>query len=566
MIGAAWRLPRRISSLSSPPDCSARAFAGVRHAGRLPGRAAAAVLLCLPLLAGLSAPAVAQAPVANADGSYTVPADWALKPSGVADGDGFRLLFITSASRSGSSRNIAHYNTFVQNSAAGGHSAIRPYSAQFRVVGSTSAVHARDNTMTTGTGVPIYWLNGNKLADNYADFYDGSWDDYGKRNERGQRITQSIDVRTGTNNNGTRHHFPLGGTQQNNLSRAGTPEAGRSPLSDGNATPGFPSQLYALSPVFRTPPVVTVSADESLVAEGEAAVFTLTATPAPDAALAVSVAVSEKTGGRRDFVAAVHEKTHTVSIPASGTATLTIPTTRDWIREPEGAVTAEALSGAGYRVGDPSSASVVVADDDGRPRPTAELVPRSSPSLTALPEGAGVVFIAVLSRALASDETVTLPLAVGGTAGGSDYRLVCVETGTAGSGTCNGFGGGGPSITFHGEHTKTHRVTGPLRLEAVRDNAAEPAETVTLSLGGGPTKTITLRDAPSSVTLSFARPTSTLSEANGPLQPVMRTSAAPGGDIAVPLVFTDITATRPSGWRSTRRGCRPGSRWGRRAR
>ena len=25
--------------------------------------------------------------------------------------------------------------------------------------------------------MPIYWLNGNKVADEYQDFYDGSWDD-----------------------------------------------------------------------------------------------------------------------------------------------------------------------------------------------------------------------------------------------------------------------------------------------------------------------------------------------------------------------------------------------------
>ena len=63
----------------------------------------------------------------------------------------------------------------MQNLAAAGHTNIRPYSDQFRVVGSTAAVDARDNTGTTGTGVPIYWLNGAKVANNYADFYDGSW-------------------------------------------------------------------------------------------------------------------------------------------------------------------------------------------------------------------------------------------------------------------------------------------------------------------------------------------------------------------------------------------------------
>ena len=47
--------------------------------------------------------------------------------------------------------------------------------------GLHAAVNARNNTgtntNTTGAGVPIYWLNGNEVADDYADFYDGSWDD-----------------------------------------------------------------------------------------------------------------------------------------------------------------------------------------------------------------------------------------------------------------------------------------------------------------------------------------------------------------------------------------------------
>ncbi len=305
--------------------------------------------------------------------------------------------------------------------------------------------------------------------------------------------------------------------------------------------------VFALLPpdqaAAQTPLVVTVSADASLVTEGEAAVFTLTATPAPISALAVSVVVSEETGGRRDFVAAAREGTRTVSIPASGTATLTIPTTQDWIREPDGAVTAEALSGAGYRVGDSSSASVVVADDDGRPKPTAKLVPLVV-GLTTLPEGAGVTFNVVLSRSLAADETVTLPLDVGGTATrGTDYRLVCIESGPAGAGACNGIGGAGPSITLHGAHMNGHRVTGPLRIEAIRDNTAESQETVTLSLGGGTVQTLTLKEAPSSVVLSFTRPVLTLSEAGTNAQPALQMNAAPGGDIAVPLVFTDITAT-----------------------
>ena len=83
----------------------------------------------------------------------------------------------------------------MQNAAAAGHSAIRPYSAQFRVLGSTSAVDARDNTGTTGTGVPIYWLNGEKVADDYPDFYDGSWDSQAGTTETGGMLTSVVSQR-----------------------------------------------------------------------------------------------------------------------------------------------------------------------------------------------------------------------------------------------------------------------------------------------------------------------------------------------------------------------------------
>ena len=92
-------------------------------------------------------------------------------------GQQFRLIFLTSTTRDASSSDIDVYNSFIQNRAAAGHEAIREYRNGFRVVGSTASVDARDNTVTTGTGVRIYWLNGNKVADNYADFYDGGWDD-----------------------------------------------------------------------------------------------------------------------------------------------------------------------------------------------------------------------------------------------------------------------------------------------------------------------------------------------------------------------------------------------------
>ena len=118
--------------------------------------------------------------------------------------------------------------------------AIRPYSSQFRVVGSTAAVDARDNTNTTGTGVPIYWLNGGKVADNYADFYDGSWEQRGESEVAiGNRRYTGINLgyHTGSKDDGT-EYFTSGGTSF--ALGAGTSRTGRlnqatgNPLSAGN--------------------------------------------------------------------------------------------------------------------------------------------------------------------------------------------------------------------------------------------------------------------------------------------------------------------------------------------
>ena len=142
----------------------------------------------------------------------SVPSNWTLKPTALATGDKFRLLFLSSTKSAGSSTDIATYNTFVQGLAAAGHTDIRAYSAGFRVVGCTAAVDARDNTSTTYTatdkGVPVYWLNGAKAADQYEDFYDGSWDD--EANDKNESGTNGHDTSlsdnypiTGCNHDGT---------------------------------------------------------------------------------------------------------------------------------------------------------------------------------------------------------------------------------------------------------------------------------------------------------------------------------------------------------------------------
>ena len=104
-------------------------------------------------------------------------ARWSMVPDGLEFGDTFRILFISSTQRNANAYDIYWYNEFVQGLMASGFDDIKDRSAGFRAVVCTEDVDARDNTNTTGAGVPIYWMNGKKAADGYEDFYDGSWDE-----------------------------------------------------------------------------------------------------------------------------------------------------------------------------------------------------------------------------------------------------------------------------------------------------------------------------------------------------------------------------------------------------
>ena len=175
---------------------------------------------------------------------------WALTPTGLNVGDKFRLLFMTSTTRDARSYNIADYNSFVQGRAAAGHASIRDYSGGFRALGSTSAVDARDNTCTTGTGDPIYWLNGAKAADNNADLYDGSWDDEeNPRNESGN-APSTTRVWTGSDADGTASNFPLGHGSSVTVGILNSSTSG--PVRSGiGAAPGTGHPFYGLSQVFK---------------------------------------------------------------------------------------------------------------------------------------------------------------------------------------------------------------------------------------------------------------------------------------------------------------------------
>ena len=198
----------------------------------------------------------------------TVSPHWSLSPFTEEDDQGrgqqFRLIFLSATKRNAQSTDIADYNSFIQARAAAGHTDIQPYAEGFNAVGCTEEVDARDNTGTTGTGVPIYWLNGNKVADNYQDFYDGSWDEEANdkdRNEHGNTgpdTTQNANLPwTGCEHDGTESTYS--GTSQA-LGVAGSLVVGR-PNTTGSANGPLSSSqtenssgerpLYGLSEIFQ---------------------------------------------------------------------------------------------------------------------------------------------------------------------------------------------------------------------------------------------------------------------------------------------------------------------------
>ena len=182
-----------------------------------------------------------------------VPSNWPLIPSNLNTGDEFRLLLRIQSKRNANSENIGDYDAFVQEEiSAKGHVEIKAYSSHFQVLGSTATVNARTHTGTTGSGgVRIHWLNGLKVANNYADFYDGSWPNgRAARTEAGVEVPESQlfqNICTGTADDGTTTSNPMGAATctATQLRDIGNTLSGESVSSTAE------SRFLALSGVFR---------------------------------------------------------------------------------------------------------------------------------------------------------------------------------------------------------------------------------------------------------------------------------------------------------------------------
>ena len=192
----------------------------------------------------------------NCSTEIKVPYDWALKPSGVGFGGKFRLLFVSSTTAAGPVTTSDVYSGRMQALAGNGHQAIRRYKDGFRVLVGYAGRSMRAESCTTGagTGIGIYWLNGERIATSYSDLYDGSWSSQDVRNEHGAP-RGAVEVWTGTNNTGGAMAQPGFGMQS-----YGNPFSASQPLNAGSGVINTGGKAYyGLSQVFTVPGVRTTA-------------------------------------------------------------------------------------------------------------------------------------------------------------------------------------------------------------------------------------------------------------------------------------------------------------------
>ncbi|MXX10003.1 MAG: hypothetical protein F4142_08630, partial [Nitrospira sp. SB0675_bin_23] len=96
--------------------------------------------------------------------------------------------------------------------------------------------------------------------------------------------------------------------------------------------------------------------------EGETVEFTLVVTPPPP-----PLEVTLMVGQNGDYVGSAALGRRTVTVPTSGSVTVTVPTVDDGADEPDGTVTATLEAGSGYTLGALGTLAVDVADNDGLP-------------------------------------------------------------------------------------------------------------------------------------------------------------------------------------------------------
>ncbi len=234
-------------------------------------------------------------------------------------------------------------------------------------------------------------------------------------------------------------------------------------------------------------PVVRISGGSG-VSEGGDATFTLTATPAPTAALSVPVTVSQ-TG---TYAASGELGTRTVTVGTGGSASFTVGTENDAVDENNGGVTATVNDGTGYDVASPpgNTATVAVNDDDEAPTPVVRISGGSGVS-----EGGNATFTLTVSPSPAAALSVRVTVSQTGSyaaSGELGARTVTVGTGGSASftvGTENDAvdeNNGGVTATVNdGTGYDVASPPGNTATVAVNDDDEAPASAPVVRVSGG---------------------------------------------------------------------------------
>ena len=184
---------------------------------------------------------------------YAVIAAPITDPSDLNFGDTYRLAFVSSSSHDAQSTNIADYNSFVATVAAGAPE-LAALGTTWKAIGSTASVDARDNTgrNPSSTGVPIYRLDGTRIASDNADLWDGQLSAALEVNEAGNFFPLEggifqYNTWTGTGVDGVKGSMPLGDTPEVDYGSAGTSTSGW--IASNSFATTFSFNVYAISDV-----------------------------------------------------------------------------------------------------------------------------------------------------------------------------------------------------------------------------------------------------------------------------------------------------------------------------
>ena len=228
-----------------------------------------------------------------------------------------------------------------------------------------------------------------------------------------------------------------------------------------------------------TLPVITITPSSQPVTEGDLIIYSLSASPALGANLQVKFTVAD--APHADFIATRNQGSLSQTfLGSSSTQFFTLRAERDDVDEPSGPVTVTVVSGIGYTVGTPNTASIMVNDDD----PTTSEVTGTT---AAIAEGSTKTFTVSIGRALRDAESLEIPLTFTGSAArGTDYTTACpasLPTGVTCTDLNNTGSSSNPRVTFTGsEAGSATSVT--LTLTAMVDSDTEESvETVNINAG-----------------------------------------------------------------------------------